>query len=100
MSSDLDLQNAQDEHDEWRRWQQAKEAATYIISGDDRPTAIYRVKEIYRAQADAGPHEVIHDEDGFPDFLMGEAQTPIVSQDPQKLRQIEAIAKEILDSFD
>lgn len=100
MSSDLDLQAKQEEFEEQQRQQMALEAAALVINGYERTEAIKKVKDIRVAQAGATENELVRDEEGFPEYLLEEAQQPELPKDPKKLAQIKAIAKELIDEFD
>lgn len=100
MSSDLDLQEKQEEFEEQQREQMALEAATLVVEGLSRSAAVQSVKDIRMEQAGATENELIRDEDGFPEYLLEEAQQPELPKDPKKLAQVKAIAKELIDDFD
>ncbi|WJN48609.1 hypothetical protein [Pseudomonas asiatica] len=100
MTSDLDLEQRQQEFEDEQREQMAREAATLVVEGTDRASAIEMVKNIYREQAGATENELIRDDDGFPEYLLPEAQQPELPTDLKKLAQVKAIAKELIDHFD
>lgn len=100
MTSDVHLQDQQDEFNEWQREQKALEAATLVMGGDSRASAVRAIKDAYIARDDASENEIIRDEDGFPEYLSDEAQTPAIPQDRKTLSQVRAIAKDLIEEFD
>ncbi|MFK3919155.1 hypothetical protein [Pseudomonas fulva] len=100
MSSDLDLQAQQEESEEQKRWQKAREAATLVIAGKSREGAVEKIKSVYLFQSDPSESEVSWDEDGAPIFHLKEAQPPIVPEDRKTRAQIEAIARDLVDRFE
>jgi hypothetical protein len=100
MTSDIHLQDQQDAFDEWQRNQKALEAATLVANGVSRDSAVQIIKNTYDAQEDSSENEIIRGEDGDIEYLLPEAQTPVVPKDPQALAQVKAIAKELIDEFD
>lgn len=100
MSSDLDLQAKQEEFEKQQTQQMALEAAALVVNGYERAEAVEKVKGICVAQAGATENELVRDEEGFPEYLLKEAQQPELPKDAKKLAQINAIAKELIDQFD
>jgi hypothetical protein len=101
MSSDLDLQEKQEEFEQQQREQMALAAATLVVEERaSRAAAVQIVKDIHMEQAGATENELIRDEDGFAEYLLEEAQQPVPPKDPKKLAQVKAIAKELIDKFD
>lgn len=100
MSSDLHLEQQMEDFEESMRQLKALEAATLVQQGHDRASAVSIVKGIHDGREDASAHEVIYDEDGFPEYLTGELQSPELPEDRKSLAQVKAIAKEIIHHFD
>ncbi len=99
MGSDLDLQNKQEEFEEQQKQQMAMEAAALVVDGETRAAAVQAVRNIRMEQAGATENELIRDEEGFPDYLLDEAQQVPLPTEPKKLAQIREIAKELIEDF-
>lgn len=100
MSSELDLQAQQEESEEQKRWQMAREAATLVLTGKSREGAVERIKSVYRFQADSCEVEVGWDENGVAVYELEEAQPPTVPSDRKARAQVEAIARDLVGKFE
>ena len=98
MTSDLDLQEKEEEvrNEEARRM--AFEAALRVIDGDSRPAAVQSVKDEQLELGDASENELIRNDDGSVVHVNDTSdQQPPLS--PDKMAQAKAIQKELLKEF-
>jgi len=100
MTRELFQEAQEEEFREQQAYQKSLEIATLIQQGIEEAAAVSIILNAYRARADASEHEVIYDENGFPDYIGDGMSLPRIPTDPRARAQVEAIARRIRERYD
>lgn len=99
MTSDLDIQQQEDDFREDQAKRMAYDAAVMVAAGDTRAAAVQAVKDQQLELDDASENELIRDDDGSVYHIDDTSDRKEPERSPKAEAQIRAIQHELLPDF-